>query len=1290
MLEVDMRTRWSMLVVVGVFFLPCFVFANLLMNPGFEDGTGADVIDHWSRNNEFFRETWAAQSGTYGVAMYGWTSGGFISQDIQCTGNSNYTFTVSGYKDAGFDLAAFGVELKLEFFSDLGGSVMLGAVTTRITSAAAAWTEFTVSGAAPWETVLVRPVVAFGGTASAGAFKWDNAVLTSEPNSSAIRYVSPSGSHTAPYTSWSTAAHSIQAALNACSPGDVVKVTNGTYTLDMFLYVYSNVTLESVNGSGVIVDANHTGRCAYLNPGAVVDGLVFINGLHTSSVNNASGGGLYCNSATIRNCGIFSNACSTVDSNAEGGGVYCTAGSLVENCEISYNALLEGACFGAGVYAEPGVTVRHCRITYNEASASTVFFYYGAACQGGGVFMNGAASIEDTLVAHNVANGAYGSQGASSGQGAGIFCTGTGTVYDCSIVSNRAIGGDGGSLSGSAPRGAGVYAGPSSIVDRCSIRHNLGMGGSLGSGGANDAVGGGIYCNDGSVCNTEIIGNTIQGGPDGMSGGVARGGGVYATYGATLRNVTVAANVAVDSPGPNASWGGGVFLYTASSMHNSILYDNQAANGPDITVDGSGYYYTHCCIKGVAGGAGNITNDPAFRDAAAGDYRLKEDSPCINAGDNSTACGLTDVAGNIRIKRGIVDIGAREAGAYVHVAKNTSPVSPYTNWMTAATNVGDAVAVAEAGDYILVSNGTYHVAGQIWVGSEVTIRGVNGADHVVIDGNGSSRCFYINDPGVVLEGLRITHGFAGLEENTSRGGGVFSSAGGAFFGCVFSGNTAAGGTARGGGLYLASGGLVSNCVFFGNSAEGGILTSYYGNPGYGGGLFSGGHSIVLDSDFVNNTAYGRQGYYGAGGASGGGAYIISNQTLAGCSFSGNHARGGNAGGRTSGTSGLGGGLYMYRSTVIDCIFADNVAEGGYSDSGGWGAAGPGVGGGLYSAESTVERCVVENNTARGAWATGYDGAGNAYGGGIYAYNNAALRNCLIVGNTATGGWFTGVEVYLGGDALGGGLYCVSGTVENCTIAGNNTRFGAGLDGSSNGEEKGGGVYARAPLVNCIVYHNTSTNGGNAFIDAAGSFTYSCITPDPGGVGNITDDPLFIDYPAGDCHLAYGSACIDAGTDLSGFFTDDLEGCTRPVDGDMNGAAAFDIGAYEYDPRETDTDADRLCDYDEVMVYFCNPEQADSDVDGMMDGAEVIAGTSPTNAASFFALEGGAPADYSGDGFVLRWNSVSGRQYTVMRGDAITGEFSAVASDLGATPPINVYTDLTAVVEARCYYKIQVE
>jgi len=69
--------------------------------------------------------------------------------------------------------------------------------------------------------------------------------------------------------------------------------------------------------------------------------------------------------------------------------------------------------------------------------------------------------------------------------------------------------------------------------------------------------------------------------------------------------------------------------------------------------------------------------------------------------------------------------------------------------------------------------------------------------------------------------------------------------------------------------------------------------------------------------------------------------------------------------------------------------------------------------------------------------------------------------------------------------------------------------------------------------------------------------------------NISATPQFIadsddgDWTNDDLAQAAGSACVDAGTSTAGYgVDDDYAGDPRPVDGDADGSALYDMGAFE--------------------------------------------------------------------------------------------------------------------------------
>jgi len=167
------------------------------------------------------------------------------------------------------------------------------------------------------------------------------------------------------------------------------------------------------------------------------------------------------------------------------------------------------------------------------------------------------------------------------------------------------------------------------------------------------------------------------------------------------------------------------------------------------------------------------------------------------------------------------------------------------------------------------------------------------------------------------------------------------------------------------------------------------------------------------------------------------------------------------------------------------------------------------------------------------------------------------------------------------------------------------------------------------------------------------FSYCCTTPMPGYPNNITNDPMFMDPAAGDFSLHFGSPCIDTGTNLSSLITNDLIGTPRPLDGDGNGVAEFDIGAYEFNLLAlvgTNWLVSHGLDPNDPLVFASDPDH-----DGFTTLQEWVAGTDPTNASSFFHIT----AVSNEPPLTVFFNTTNQRVYSLYSRPNLTGQWTPV-------------------------------
>lgn len=313
------------------------------------------------------------------------------------------------------------------------------------------------------------------------------------------------------------------------------------------------------------------------------------------------------------------------------------------------------------------------------------------------------------------------------------------------------------------------------------------------------------------------------------------------------------------------------------------------------------------------------------------------------------------------------------------------------------------------------------------------------------------------------------------------------------------------------------------------------------------------------------------------------------------------------------------------------------------------------------------------------------------GSGIYLDGPSAamFENCLISGNVALEG--------------GGGMYIGSGSTGmfvNCTIADN-------IAG-----ECGGGLsnHGSSALRNCIEWGNSAPTDPAIAFTAPISIEYSTLQIFWPGLGNSTSDPML--NMGSDYMLVTNSPAIDTGS-ASFSPSPDLVGTGRPLDGNGNGSAQMDRGAFEFVATAVDSDGDGMLDQWEILngldptlddsdrdidgdwvvnldeyTRGTNPLLVDSDGDKSRDGEEDLAGTFPLDPLSFLAVnEIRCEQETSGD-VAIRWDSQIGRNYRLYESPVVFSPDWLLVHEQEGMGATMSYTN-TDVSQAD-YYRLEVE
>lgn len=216
----------------------------------------------------------------------------------------------------------------------------------------------------------------------------------------------------------------------------------------------------------------------------------------------------------------------------------------------------------------------------------------------------------------------------------------------------------------------------------------------------------------------------------------------------------------------------------------------------------------------------------------------------------------------------------------------------------------------------------------------------------------------------------------------------------------------------------------------------------------------------------------------------------------------------------------------------------------------------GAGIGCIQSNAVITRNIIKNNS-------GYVGAGI-----LLYFGDAEISSNLIYDNSAY---------------AGGGVVVVEGRLTNNTIVGNDASLSGGLGPAGNvytlfdptfnacrisnniicNAKSGGGIYYEG------LYQEGSFTFNNVWNNVPGNYStvdpetyqpvYGGLADKTGILGNISEDPLFVDSLVHDYHLQMDSPCINAGDPdlVPPAGRTDMDGEPRIFGGRV------DMGAYEY-------------------------------------------------------------------------------------------------------------------------------